>query len=195
VDDAYAPAAMAAERLVLDEPKAIGSASALRTAEQRPRPAVPEPDVRQADQFPPVANLDDRVRRVELHHAGRTQPWDFHALELIEKAAMIGIGAAFGHGLRLRLACTKRKARGVRDGEESLARLRRAEHGEQEDEGEQLSLQFGEPQDGLRHALRTPPDGLQHLRVRFVHSHDEVALRASLWLCSPAFRQGCAMAA
>ena len=98
VDDAYPLAAMAAERPVLDEPKAIGSARAFRASEQRPRPAVPEPDVRQADQLLPVANLDDRVRRVELHHARRAQARDFHALELIEKAAMIGVGAALGHG-------------------------------------------------------------------------------------------------
>ena len=120
VDDAYPLAAMAAERPVLDEPKAIGPARAFWAAEQRPRPAVPEPDVRQADQLPPVANLDDRVRRVELHHAGRTQPWDFHAQELIEKAAMIGIGAAFAHGPEATLACDKRKAKRV--GQRAAAR-------------------------------------------------------------------------
>jgi len=38
------------------------------------------------------------VRCGELDDAHRPQPWDFHAQELIEKAAMIGIGAAFGHG-------------------------------------------------------------------------------------------------
>jgi hypothetical protein len=97
VDDAYPLAAMAAERPVLDEPKAIGPTRACRASEQRPGPAVPEPDVRQADQLLPVANLDDRVRRVELHHARRAQPWDFHAQELIEKAAMIGVGAALAH--------------------------------------------------------------------------------------------------
>jgi hypothetical protein len=89
---------MAAERPVLDEPKAIGPTRAFRASEQRPRPAVPEPDVRQADQLLPVANLDDRVRRVELHHAHRAQARDFDALTFIEKAAMIGVGAALGHG-------------------------------------------------------------------------------------------------
>jgi hypothetical protein len=91
------PAAMAAEWPVLDEPKAIGP-RAFRASEQRPRPAVPEPDVRQADQLPTVANLDDRVRRVELHHAHRAQVWDFHALELIEKPAPICVCSTFGHG-------------------------------------------------------------------------------------------------
>jgi hypothetical protein len=37
------------------------------------------------------------MRRVELHHARRAQARDFDALEFIEKAAMIGVGAAFGH--------------------------------------------------------------------------------------------------
>jgi hypothetical protein len=37
-------------------------------------------------------------RRVELHRAHRAQPWDFHALELIEKAAHISVCSAFGHG-------------------------------------------------------------------------------------------------
>jgi hypothetical protein len=64
VDDAYPLPAMAAERPALDEPRAIGSAPARRAAEKAPRPAVPEPDVRQADQLLPVANLDDRMRRV-----------------------------------------------------------------------------------------------------------------------------------
>ena len=95
--DADCVAAFDAERPVVDEPKAIGSASALRTTEQGPRPPVPELRVRQADQLPPVANLDDRVRRVELHHAGRAQPWDFHAQELVEKAAVICVGAALAH--------------------------------------------------------------------------------------------------
>jgi hypothetical protein len=54
--------------------------------------------VRQADQLLPVANLDDRVRRVELHHAHGAQARDFDALKFIEKAATIGVGAAFGHG-------------------------------------------------------------------------------------------------
>jgi hypothetical protein len=45
-------------------------------------------------------NLDDRVRRVELHHAHRAQVRDFHALELIEEPAPIGVGAAFGHEAR-----------------------------------------------------------------------------------------------
>ena len=85
---------------VLDEPKAIGLARAFRASEQRPRPAVPEPDVSQADQLPPVAKLEDRMRRVELHHAHRAQARDFHALELIEKPAPIGVGAAFGHEAR-----------------------------------------------------------------------------------------------
>jgi hypothetical protein len=31
------------------------------------------------------------MRRVELHYACRAQPWDFHAQELVEKAAMIGV--------------------------------------------------------------------------------------------------------
>jgi hypothetical protein len=97
VDDAYSLAAMAAERPVLDEPKAIGPTRACRASEQRPRPAVPEPDVRQADQLLPVANLDDRMRRVELHHAHRAQAGDLHAEELIEKLAPIGIGAALSH--------------------------------------------------------------------------------------------------
>jgi hypothetical protein len=61
VDEAYSLAAMAAERPVLDEPKAIGPTRTFRASKQRPGPAVPEPDVRQADQFPPVANWDDRV--------------------------------------------------------------------------------------------------------------------------------------
>jgi hypothetical protein len=98
VDDAYPLAAMAAERPVLDKPKAIGSASACRAAEMAPRPAVPELRVRQADQLLPVASLDDRVRRIELHYSHRAQARDFDALEFIEKAAMTGVGAAFGHG-------------------------------------------------------------------------------------------------
>jgi hypothetical protein len=57
--------------------------------------------VRQADQLVPVANLDDRARRIELHHAYRAQTRDFHALELIEKAPMIGVGAALAHDASL----------------------------------------------------------------------------------------------
>jgi hypothetical protein len=56
--------------------------------------------VRQADQLLSVANLDDHMRRVELHHSRRTQPWDFHARELIEKAAMIGVGTALSQEAR-----------------------------------------------------------------------------------------------
>jgi hypothetical protein len=97
VDDAYPLAAMAAERPVLDEPKAIGSASTFRASEQRPGPAVPEPDVRQADQLLPVANLDDRVRRVELHHARRAQARDFHAQELVEEPSAVGVLASHSH--------------------------------------------------------------------------------------------------
>jgi hypothetical protein len=37
-------------------------------------------------------------REVTGERARRAQAWDFHAQELVEKAAMIGIGAAFGHG-------------------------------------------------------------------------------------------------
>jgi hypothetical protein len=40
------------------------------------------------------------MRRVELQHARRAQAWDFHAQELVEKAAPIGVGAAFGHEAR-----------------------------------------------------------------------------------------------
>ena len=43
-------------------------------------------------------SLNDGAQGVALHHAHRAQARDFHALELIEKPAMIGIGAAFGHG-------------------------------------------------------------------------------------------------
>jgi hypothetical protein len=32
-----------------------------------------------------------------LHHARRAQPWDFHALELIEKPALSGICASLAH--------------------------------------------------------------------------------------------------
>jgi hypothetical protein len=63
-----------------------------------PRPAVPELRVRQADQFPPVTKLDDRMRRVERHHAPPAQARDFHAQELVEKAAHICVCSAFGHG-------------------------------------------------------------------------------------------------
>jgi hypothetical protein len=61
---------------------------------------MPELGVRQRDELLPVANLDDRMRRVELHYAPRAQPWDFHAQELVEKAVPIGVGAAFGHEAR-----------------------------------------------------------------------------------------------
>jgi hypothetical protein len=50
---------------------------------------MPELGVRQADQLPPMAKLDDRMRRFELHRARRAQPWDFHAQELVEKSAAI----------------------------------------------------------------------------------------------------------
>jgi hypothetical protein len=98
VPDVHGVAAFDAARRFFDEPKAISPTRAFRASEQRPGPAVPEPDVRQADQLLPVANLNDRVRRVDLHHTRRAQARDFHALELIEKAAMIGVGAALGHG-------------------------------------------------------------------------------------------------
>ena len=80
VDDAYPLAAMAAELPVAlrsakgDWPYEHMSAGCSR---RRPRPAVPEPEARQADQLLPVAKLDDRMRRVELHYARRAQPWDF----------------------------------------------------------------------------------------------------------------------
>jgi hypothetical protein len=91
-------AAFDAERSVLNEPKAIGSAGASLAAEQGSRPAVPELRVRQADQLPPFAKLDDRMRRVERHHAHRAYARDFDALELVEKPAHIGVCSAFGHG-------------------------------------------------------------------------------------------------
>src|SRR5271166_5521015 len=96
--DIQAVAAFGAQRPVLDEPKAIGPTRAFRASEQRPGPAVPEPDVRQADQLLPVTNLDDGVRRVDLHHAYGAQTGDFHARELVEKPSAIGVLASLSHG-------------------------------------------------------------------------------------------------
>jgi hypothetical protein len=110
VDDAYPLAAIAAERPVLDEPKSIGSASACRAAEMAPRPAVPELRMRKADELRLVVEWDHGVRRVELDDAAGAQSGDFHAQELVEKTAMIGVGATFVHGLRITLAHAKRKA-------------------------------------------------------------------------------------
>ena len=111
--DVQAIAAFDAVRSVLDEPKAIGPTRACRAAKIAPRSAMPKLGVRQADELVLVAHLDDRVRRVELHHARRAQPWDFHAQELVEKPSAVGVCAALGHGLRLRLPCGERKARAV----------------------------------------------------------------------------------
>ena len=59
----------------------------------------------------PVGERDDGLPLGRIDHASRPKAADAHGRELIEEPSRIGIGAAFGHTLRLRLGCGKRKAR------------------------------------------------------------------------------------
>jgi hypothetical protein len=59
----------------------------------------------------PVRERDDGLPLRRIDHAVRPKAADAHGRELIEETPLISIGAAFGHTLRLRLACGKRKAR------------------------------------------------------------------------------------
>jgi len=58
-----------------------------------------------------VAEGDHGLLLRRIDQAGRPEATDAHGGELIEEPSRIGIGAAFGHTLRLRLGCGKRKAR------------------------------------------------------------------------------------